>query len=406
MQVGVGYSDNPDSALAAAEAARLALEQTGRTDACDLVFLFQTASHDTTVLRKTIQATFGESVKIVGGGAVGTISNDRFGYAGDQLGVAAFWFDQVRYQIFSQSGLLDSEEQTGFKLGQAMLQAGVNSATPVMLFYDAIDQTGPRMRLLMATPLLAGLEKAMGDTLPPIVGAGLQGDYLCTPTAQWTGDGPSDHEAVAIAFMDGLVLDSVIMHGCRPSTGYYTVTKADKQTILEINHQPALRFIENMLGPSIPVDEYAFFLIFGINRGEPWGEYNEEQYASRLCLAIDKERDGIVMFEPDMVEGTQFQVMHRSLDLNYMPPRIESLFEKHTDAEPVFAFYIDCAGRAAGYAGTDLEDALLIQNTVNKRVPLLGIYSGVEIAPVMGVPRPLDWTGVFCLFRVTNNDQS
>ena len=66
----------------------------------------------------------------------------------------------------------------------------------------------------------------------------------------------------------------------------------------------------------------------------------------------------------------------------------------------VFASYIDCAGRAAGYAGTDLEDAIVVQKTIAGRAPLLGIYSGVEIASVEGRPRGLDWTGVFSLFSV------
>lgn len=69
--------------------------------------------------------------------------------------------------------------------------------------------------------------------------------------------------------------------------------------------------------------------------------------------------------------------------------------------KPVFALYIDCAGRAAGYAGTDLEDALAVQKTIAGRAPLMGIYSGVEIASVGGRPRGLDWTGVFCLFSVS-----
>jgi len=102
-----------------------------------------------------------------------------------------------------------------------------------------------------------------------------------------------------------------------------------------------------------------------------------------------------------MVEGTEFQIMYRSLDLDYMAPRLENLFDRLGEREPVFALYINCAGRAAGYGGIDLEDALMLQKTVGDRIPILGIYTGVEIAPIGGRPRGLDWTGVFCLFSVT-----
>jgi small ligand-binding sensory domain FIST len=89
--------------------------------------------------------------------------------------------------------------------------------------------------------------------------------------------------------------------------------------------------------------------------------------------------------------------MYRSLDLEYIPAKVNALFKSLGDAKPAFALYIDCAGRAARF-GTERDDAVMVQKAVGDRVPLLGIYSGVEIAPIRGRPRTLDWTGVFCLF--------
>jgi small ligand-binding sensory domain FIST len=104
------------------------------------------------------------------------------------------------------------------------------------------------------------------------------------------------------------------------------------------------------------------------------------------------------MFEPDIVAGMEFQIMYRTLEHGYMKPKIESVFDKLNGRKPVFAVYIDCAGRAAGYGGIDLEDAVILQKIVAGRVPVLGMYTGVEIASVQGRPCGLDWTGVFCLF--------
>ncbi len=256
------------------------------------------------------------------------------------------------------------------------------------------------MRLKMATRLLNGLEKALGF-LPPITGAGLQGDHICSLTSQYIGDGLGDNYATALAFGGGVHIDTAIMHGCRPvSPYYYTVTKADGPVILEIDHKPALSFMEELLGAAVKPEDYPFFLLFGVNHGERKGEYDETQYASRLCLGIDSARSGIVMFEPDMTEGVEFQLMFRASDLDYMKPNIEAVFDNLRGRKPVFALYIDCAGRCAGYGGTDIEDALVLQQIVADRVPILGLYSGVEIASVAGRPRGLSWTGVFCLFSV------
>lgn len=399
MRVGIGYNDNPDTAAAGRAAALEALARSGEASPCDMVLLFATARHDAEVLRRAVTGVVGEQARIVGGGAVGCICNDRFGYAGDQVALAAFWLNGTNCTIIAEDGLDRGEAAVGRRLGERLTAIGTRPDSSVLLFYDAIARTEEGIRMVLATYLLEAMEESLGF-LPDINGAGLQGDFLSSPTRQWTGEGIAAHSALALAFTGDVRVDSSIMHGCRPATGYYTVTKADMQTILEIDGRPALEFMDGILGPSVSVDDYPFFLIFGVNKGGKWDEFDENSYASRLCLAIDKKRGGIVMFEPDMVEGTEFQIMYRSLDLDYIAPRIEQVFAGLDGRKPVFALYINCAGRAAGYAGMELEDAVMVQKTVADRVPLLGIYTGVEIAAIQGRPRGLDWTGVFCLFSV------
>ena len=48
--------------------------------------------------------------------------------------------------------------------------------------------------------------------------------------------------------------------------------------------------------------------------------------------------------------------------------------------KPFFALYIDCAGRASAYCGSDGEEAAEVQRVLGREIPLLGIYCGVEIA--------------------------
>lgn len=400
MQAGVGYSENPDTAAAAVEAAAAALAQGGKAGPCDLVLLFSTARHDARILHDAVVSVVGKTPKIVGGGAVGAITNERFGYAGDQVGIAVFWLDNVRCHILAEGSLLQGEEKkVGQRLGEKLASLRVTQSSHIMMFYDSFDRTRGDLRLVQASPLIGGMEESLGF-FPALSGAGLMGDFTNSPSWQWTGEKMVERHALALAFDESVRVDTTIIHGCRPITGYYTVTRSEQQTILEINGEPALPFLDRLLGSAIPPESYPFFLILGINKGDKWGDFDEYNYINRLCLALDQERKGLVMFESDMVEGTEFQIMHRSLNLDYMEPKIETLFEKLDGRRPVFAFYIDCAGRAAAYAGLDQEDALKVQEIVAGRVPLLGLYTGVEIGSVMGRSRALDWTGVFCLFSV------
>lgn len=398
MKSGVGFSDVPDSAVAGKQASEKAINMAGRTDPCDIVLLFCTARHNQTVLREVVSSVVGNSVPIYGGGAAGIITNESFGYAGDQVGVACLWLDGSKCDAFTDGGLLESEEDVGYRLGRDFARLGITPVSPIMLLYDAVTREDDNnVRLMMATRILTGMKNALGF-LPDLAGAGMMGDHACSPTNQYIGQSIGKNYAIAFAFSEDIHMESVIMHGCHPASMYFTVTKADGPMILEIDRKPALTYMNELLGNAIIPEQYPFFLLFGINFGERWGDYDEDKYASRLCLGIDRERDGIIMFEPDMVEGTEFQIMFRTFNLDYMRPKIESLFENLNGREPVFAMYIDCAGRCAGYGGTDMEDALILQQTVAGRVPVLGIYTGVEIASVAGRPMGLDWTGVFCLF--------
>ncbi|MDL2292797.1 response regulator [Acholeplasma sp. OttesenSCG-928-E16] len=401
MKVQVGYSELPDATLACNEALDNALGESKETSTCDFVFLFCTARHNQHELVEALKKRLG-NVPIYGGGAVGIITNEKFGYAGDQVGIALVYLEGSKCEIVIEPGLLEGEKEAGVRLGKRFKDLGVNKDSPVIMFYDAVDNSEKGLRLLMATGILSGIEEGLGF-LPDLNGAGIQGDHVCTPTAQFLGDNIGTHNIEAFVFSDDIKIDAAIMHGCKPLSNYYTVTKSDGPVILEINNEPAISFIDKVLNHAISVDQYPFFLIFGVNHGPKWADYDENNYASRLCLGLDKKRNGIVMFEPDMVAGTEFQIMYRSLDLGYMEPKINEIFDNLGDNEPIFGLYIDCAGRCAGYGGVDIEDAVVIQEVVDNRVPVLGLYTGVEIASIGGKPRGLDWTGVFCLFSKKKN---
>jgi small ligand-binding sensory domain FIST len=121
-------------------------------------------------------------------------------------------------------------------------------------------------------------------------------------------------------------------------------------------------------------------------------------YQNRQGMAIDYDRGGLKMFENDLAEGDEIQLMRRSIDFAYMEQRVNQLYQRIEGRDPFLALYIDCAGRAGALAGTDEEEAAEIQRLVGSRMPLLGMYSAIEIAKVGDKVRPLDWTGVLCVF--------
>jgi hypothetical protein len=397
--VGVGYSENPQSWEAGAEAARAALEQAGLS-ACDLAILYSTEKHDPTQLRNGVRSAIGPSARLIGGYAVGIITGDRLGYEGHQVGVAVLASDSMQIEMFIELGLPDNERAVGSALGRQIAAQDYRGTPNLLLMYDSVKRSAAEgLALNMATPFIEGLSETL-VTWPPAAGVGMTGSMQWNPTAQWFDERIEQNSAMALVLAGGVQMDSVIMHGCKPSGAYLTITKADGNTILEIDGRPALEVVGEVLGAQSDQTwaEYPLFVTLGLNKGDKFGEFKEQDYANRLCMAIDKDRRALIMFEPDLVAGSEVRLMRRSIDFEYIGTRAKQLYDGLTDRKPFLAIYIDCAARAAAYCGTEGEEAEEVQRAIGSRIPLLGMYSGVEIAKVGAHMQALDWTGVLCIF--------
>ena len=174
----------------------------------------------------------GPQARLVGGYAVGVITHDQLAYDGYQVGVAMLIGDDIDVQIFTAGGLADGEEEVGLRLGRQLAQAHFAGTPCMLLLYDSVNRTSGRLELNMATPLLRGLRQAM-PVLPEMAGAGLVGDMLCKATHQWVDDRVEEQTALALVLSGSVRMDTIIMHGCRPSSRYHTITKTDGATVLE-----------------------------------------------------------------------------------------------------------------------------------------------------------------------------
>lgn len=398
-RAGTGYSEKPYSREAGIEAARVAMDAAG-IDECDLVMLFSTSKHDPVELRDGVREVVGSRPRLIGGYAAGIITNDRLGYEGHQVGVAVIRSATMKADLFIEQSLSEGEYDVGVRLGQAITSAEYDGEPNLLLLYDAIRAfKRDGIWLNLATPLLAGISDAI-DKWPRTAGVGMMGDMQWNPTYQWFDDRIEQQSAMALVLHGGIRMDTIIMHGCKPSSSYYPVTRAEGNTVLEIGGKPAVEMIQELVGPQngLSWEEYPLFVTLGVNRGEKWESFREETYMNRLCMSVDRDRNGLVMFEPDLKPGTEVQLMRRSIDFDYVHQRTHELLGRVDGRKPFFAFYIDCVGRASGYCGSEGEEAEEVQKALGPDIPLLGFYSGVEIAEVNGKVEPLDWTGVLCVF--------
>lgn len=239
----------------------------------------------------------------------------------------------------------------------------------------------------------------------PIFGAGLLGGHNFEPTTQFCGFHTANQSVTGALFKGDLQFYHRITHGCTPKDGiYHTITKMDGPEIYEIDGRPIVEIIDDMYGNrdwrnQTPVKRLAI----GINHSDKFGEYNEGDYVNRLIAGVLPEGKGIVIFEPDLNPGTEITFMLRDSDGMIESARknsAELMAQIESEGKlPFFGLYIDCAGRSAEFSNTLTEEASEVSTVFNHaNVPLLGFYSGVEIAPLLGKSRGLDWTGVLLVF--------
>jgi hypothetical protein len=398
---GVGSSESPDSRAAGIETARAALREAG-SDGCDLALLFHTAKHDPRQFHDGVRSVVGSSARLIGGYAGGIITRDYLGYDGYQSAVAVLSSDTVKIDMFIEHGLNEhGEHEIGRRLGRQIRSKWYHGKPGLIYMYDSVKSfsaTGG-FDMNIGTHLMEGLSESL-DSWPSAAGMGMIGNIQFNPTFQFFDDQIVQQAAMALVLHGSSRLDTIVMHGCKPASAYHTVTRADRNVVLEIDGKPALDAVAKMLGPDSDRgwQDYPLFITLGVNKGKKFGEYKEEEYANRLCMAIDQQRRGLVMFEPDLTPGTEIQLMRRSVDFDYIRQRAQQLHDDLGPRKPFLALYIDCMGRAASYCGSDGEEGAEVQKVIGSQMPLLGMYTGVELGAVGGRQQALDWSGVLCVF--------
>ncbi|MDF2156738.1 FIST N-terminal domain-containing protein [Algoriphagus sp. CAU 1675] len=390
-KVGIGASNQTNSFAAGKEAAMQAMEQ-GGIDRPDFALIFCGGKHSPEEFLKGVNEIIPDTPK-AGGSSFGIITDSFIGYDGFEVGVTIFSSDKIRFEIFSQGGLNENEYEAGQGLGQKLQGALKDDSRGLWVFYDSSKQQNPPM-LNFATPLFAALEQYLPSDLA-VAGGGFLSDMMLSSTYQFVNNEIYSQHVVGILVSGECKMETAILHGCQPCSDYITITKANGPLVIEIDNQPALEMIDELLGPDhgVKFKDFAMNVTLGVNRGDKFGDFKESDYANRLTLAVDEGSKALVMFEPDLTEGTEVQLMRRNMEPDYVEEVIEEVNKKLSGSDPVYAFYINCGGRAKPFSGVNFEDAAEVQKAIGP-IPLSGFYSGVEVARVGQNLQPLDWTGV------------
>lgn len=405
-KVITGYASHAATAVMADMVVDNALSMYGSTRnnhvfRCGWALAFCGGRHSPETFLKGLRRRLGD-ITVFGGSCAGVISRYGSGYTGFEGGVILFQESLPVPVPIVQSGLDSDEMEAGRYIGWMMRVLPENSSC--MIFYDSVKDAGPPPQLHVASLIMNGIHETLARDDIRIFGAGTIGDFMLSDSWIFDGQGIRKNSVCVIPLPEEWEISTAISHGCVSVSGFFKITRIEGPRVYELDGKPALEVIKEMFrsAENFTVDSIPLSVTLGSKQGDPYAPDMEAAYVNRLIVATDEKDGALILFEADFREGDSVQIMARDNGLMIDSARqcAEKLKKKLNDDKDSFLFYVDCAGRAADYCGSAEEESRAVIESLADNVPLLGFYSGVEIAPVSGFSRPLDWTAVLALVNL------
>ncbi|MGD9158195.1 MAG: FIST N-terminal domain-containing protein, partial [Desulfobacteraceae bacterium] len=149
MKVGIGCANETDGLLSGRIVAENAIKD-GKIVKPGLVIAFCSGDMDHYEYFTGLKTIVGDDVPIVGGSAVGVITNKNLSYDGSPAGAAIIEAEDLHISLGAAGDLDKNEKAAGQKLGEKLSKSPEGNL--LLLFYDSI-------------------KKAPTETSPPVINA-------------------------------------------------------------------------------------------------------------------------------------------------------------------------------------------------------------------------------------------
>lgn len=264
-------------------------------------------------------------------------------------------------------------------LGRNLSQDPQVAAAQAIESLDLDNQDDIKLCIVLPDGIKDGTEVALRylqeqlPTATPIVG-GLAGDqYRFEQTYQFY-QGEVLHNSLPILVMGGeLKVSHGVASGWQPLSRPATVTKAEKEIVYEIDHQPATQFYREYTGDQPIMGEYPL-AVFAAG--------SQDSYL-RASNQWDFQANSI-HFMGEVPEQATVQITYATNDQIVAATKtsIEQAVVHYPGSRPAAAFLISCAARRWILGPRTEEEYALSQQFLDPTIPVIGFYAYGEIAPL------------------------
>ncbi|MEK7269522.1 MAG: FIST N-terminal domain-containing protein [Planctomycetota bacterium] len=275
---------------------------------------------------------------------------------------------------------------------RALVGTGADGDPPIVVLADPFS--------IRVGDLLAGFDFAYPRSVK--IGGLSSGAKRAGESALWAGSGFYRAGAVGAALAGPVEMDALVAQGCRPVGQVLRVTGAEKNLLLSLNGEPALRMLEQTIVGLTERDrvlaQKSLFL------GILTDEFREEppgpgDFLVRSLIGVDPNR-GIIAVGEALNPGQTVQFHVR--DPASSREDLESALARYSKSEQAGnasgALLFSCLGRGQGLYGEPDHDTGRFREVLGE-IPVGGFFGNGEIGPLGGATRLHGFTSVFGVLR-------
>lgn len=205
---------------------------------------------------------------------------------------------------------------------------------------------------------------------------------------------------VGLALRGNIRVETIVAQGCRPIGEPRTITRCDRNFLLELDGRPPLEILREVFRTLSPRDRELFnsSLFLGVAMDESRDEYRQGDFLIRNIIGADQESGAIAVgarLEDRRV--VQFQLR----DAVTSAEDLQALLDQYVAESPEpaeGALLFSCLGRGSYLYGRSDHDTGMFREIVGP-VSVGGFFCNGEIGPVAGTTFIHGYTSAFGIFR-------
>ena len=364
---------------------------------CDLMILYSTIGHNFADILSEARRIF-PNAQIVGCTGAGIIGREGPSESMKALALMAVKGERDEFAVAGAESITAS---TSFDVAAQLAQELKNKNPNINMIHFL-----PAGFDIAADKALEGIESVFGADFP-IFGATSGDNLKLVSNFQFMGDKIFEKGAVAVGFADPtLEVMTKATHGFNIVREPFEVTRSEWNRIIELNGQPAWKFLTERIGLPETASPGEAFPAYFLARELPKELHDEYGNTHILFAPFAIDEDGSIASPLVCPEGTKLWHFERDEDRMFkdLDTMVGQLVEDCGGRKPCAVFHADCAARGRFSLNRVLKDEIvnrmqypLVQDA---EVPWLGLYGFGEFSRLGGRNRfHMYTTSLFVLLR-------